>query len=130
MGAKLVLSSRVVVCVLGFLGLARTGLALEGSTSNTFVVTGMSPARGSVLTSAPSTIGITFNNTIKAQSVRPSTVTVVSAGPDHMFNTADDAIVPLQSLTVTGNTIQIGVPPLPRPSRLARRFPVTSRWAT
>src|SRR5437870_5565905 len=70
-------------------------------------VTAMSPAPGSTLTSAPTSILVTLNSALDPASVNASAIQVARAGVDGSFGTADDVIItPTAVSVVNGNQIK------------------------
>ena len=71
-----------------------------------FNVTAMSPAPNSVAFTSQNSITVDFSSPVAASSVIPASVLLVRAGPDGVFDTADDVTIQLQAsqLTMTTST--------------------------
>jgi len=67
------------------------------SSVRALTVTSMSPAPNSVATTAQQSVVINFNTPVAASSINPASVVLVRAGPDGIFDTADDVVVTLQA---------------------------------
>jgi len=72
-----------------------------------FTVSNVSPGPGSQTTSSPASVSIVFSSDVDPATVTPSTITLVEAGPDASFNTADDVTLMPTSTTAVGSTVTL-----------------------
>ncbi len=76
-----------------------------------FTVTAMTPAPGSLQTSAVNSIQLTFNSAVDSTTVSNNSIVVKSAGPNGILDDGDDVVVSPTLLTVVGgNQLQINLP--------------------
>ena len=84
-----------------------SAFAAKGATTSFIVdtqapqVTAESPAPGSLVNSGSVTISFTVNKNLDPSTVNANTITVVRAGPDGVFGTADDVTIPLTNVAFT-----------------------------
>jgi hypothetical protein len=78
---------------------------LRDQTPPTIVST--SPANGSVLSQAPSSLTITFSKPIARSSLGTSNVQLLSAGPDGTFGDSDDVSIPITALQFLSDDTQV-----------------------
>src|SRR5579862_4024442 len=84
---------------------------------NTLQVTAMLPAPNSVQTSAVTSVTVTLSGAVNAAGVHAGSVKLVRAGPDGLFDTADDVVITPASLTVVGtNQIKLDLTGVSMPS--------------
>ncbi len=65
------------------------------------------PLPDSQLTSAPTKIRIDFSTTVDAATVTGSTISLLRAGPDGAFDTADDVIITPASVSIKHDTVTL-----------------------
>jgi hypothetical protein len=83
-------------------------------------VTALSPAPNSITPNPPSAITATFSRSIDPASVTSANVKLVRAGPDGVFDTADDVSVPYAGLSLNAATLTIDLTGTPLPANLYR----------
>ena len=67
-------------------------------------VTAMSPAPNAVAFTSQNSITVDFSSPVAASSVNPASVLLVRAGPDGVFDTADDVTIQLQASQIAMTT--------------------------
>lgn len=84
-----------------------------------FTATGMSPAPGSSVTAAPSSIVLTFSNAVDSHTVLGNTIRLFRPGPDGAFGTADDvAVAPASVSLAASNQVKLDLTGVALPNDL------------
>jgi len=80
-----------------------------------FTVISVSPAPESQTTSSPASVSIAFSANVDPATLTPSTIMMIEAGPDALFNTGDDVTITPTSITVTGASVTLDLTGLTLP---------------
>jgi methionine-rich copper-binding protein CopC len=92
---------RAILAALGLLLMTGSAWAQQ------FIVTHVSPEPNSLTATGPASIAITFSAAVDSATVNDSTVTLVRAGPDTLFNTADDVAITPSQVSVNGAIVTL-----------------------
>ncbi len=78
-------------------------------------VTGLTPAPGSIVVGTPVALTVDFNKAVDPSTVTASTFRLLRHGPDGVFGTADDVVVPPALVTASGAqaVFQLSAAPIP-----------------